>query len=405
MMPCNAKVHTGIIRAGESQMQKDMHYYGTYAMARAAGITPNAAQTIATCAQFVDDNAADVTLKFKNGAWVESVATAHHTIAKENLDLSDQRRVWVPFHFLPGNIGNGWTERLKCRMDSDIAKQMVAHHLAMADKSYAAELIGIAAHVYADTFSHYGFSGISSRGNKVVNDSFIFNDLQPDIDEYIRGKWAKFRRSKGAKLQRNFQDAVKDGEPWWVKFTSGLVSWGAETLSGALGHGSVATFPDRPYLHWEFDYERADGYLESTGVSPAIHAVRPNPETFIQGCEALHRMFQQFRLARTEFDNGDGRDFEQIRSDVVAVLSKQAGMEGRIEAWQKAAEQSQVFAGGARIPEYQGEEWNDEWRNFDGAPDGQIILEKPVWHFYQAASMHRTYVLRDLLPCHGLIVD
>ena len=38
-------------------MQIDMHYYGTNAMARAAGLTPEARKIIATAAQFVDENA------------------------------------------------------------------------------------------------------------------------------------------------------------------------------------------------------------------------------------------------------------------------------------------------------------------------------------------------------------
>ena len=32
-------------------------------------------------------------------------------------------------------------------------------------------------------------------------------------------------------------------------------------------------------------------------------------------------------------------------------------------------------------------------------------MDLPIWRFYQAASIHRTYVIRDLLPKHGLIVD
>ena len=36
-------------------MQLDMHYYGTYAMARAAGLKPQVCITIATASQFVDD--------------------------------------------------------------------------------------------------------------------------------------------------------------------------------------------------------------------------------------------------------------------------------------------------------------------------------------------------------------
>jgi len=34
-----------------------------------------------------------------------------------------------------------------------------------------------------------------------------------------------------------------------------------------------------------------------------------------------------------------------------------------------------------------------------------LSINKDVWRFYQATSLHRTYVLRDLLPKHGLIVD
>lgn len=41
-----------------------MRYYGTYAMARAAGIKQNAANIIATCAQFVDHNVAETALEF-----------------------------------------------------------------------------------------------------------------------------------------------------------------------------------------------------------------------------------------------------------------------------------------------------------------------------------------------------
>ena len=40
-------------------MQKDMHYYGTYTLARTAGITPEVAEIIATASQFVDDNVED----------------------------------------------------------------------------------------------------------------------------------------------------------------------------------------------------------------------------------------------------------------------------------------------------------------------------------------------------------
>ena len=39
-------------------MQSDMHYFGTYCIARAAGIKKSAAQKIAYASQFVDDSKA-----------------------------------------------------------------------------------------------------------------------------------------------------------------------------------------------------------------------------------------------------------------------------------------------------------------------------------------------------------
>lgn len=158
-------------------MQKDMHYYGTYVMARAAGIKPEIAQVIASAAQFVDDNAAKKSVEFKDGGAVHSRATAHHAVHIKNIDREDQRFVWVPFHFLPGNEGSKFSEKLVCGKNSKIAQEMVNNHISRHKEEFSDELMGIAAHVYADTFSHYGFSGISSRKNKIVNDSFVFHSL------------------------------------------------------------------------------------------------------------------------------------------------------------------------------------------------------------------------------------
>lgn len=150
-------------------MQLDMHYYATYAMARATGLEPDDARIIATSAQFVDDNVARSHVEFGDGSRLDQEATAHHPIDLSNRDDRDQRRVWVPFHFIPGNEGDGYTERLKCRMDSPIVRELRDHHLTYANCGFGLHLLGITAHVYADTFSHYGFSGVSSRGNKVDN--------------------------------------------------------------------------------------------------------------------------------------------------------------------------------------------------------------------------------------------
>nr|VFK43375.1 MAG: hypothetical protein BECKSD772F_GA0070984_11451 [Candidatus Kentron sp. SD]VFK48846.1 MAG: hypothetical protein BECKSD772E_GA0070983_11451 [Candidatus Kentron sp. SD] len=57
-------------------MQEDMHFYGTYAMARSAGIPADKAKIIAYAAQYVDDSTANDSDVHKDGGMFETVATA-----------------------------------------------------------------------------------------------------------------------------------------------------------------------------------------------------------------------------------------------------------------------------------------------------------------------------------------
>lgn len=361
-------------------MQIDMHYYGTYAMARAAGLKKDTAKIIATAAQFVDDNAEKESINFRDGGRVDAEATAHHAFDRKNVDLEDQRKIWVPFHFLPGNEGTSYTERLICRRNSKIAAEMVAFNLSLSNQPYTLPLIGITAHVYADTFAHYGFSGISSRRNKVVNDSFTFYDLSTKMEKYILEKAEKFREDYHK--ESGFLDNVK--------------SWFAEALSGALGHGAAVTFPDRPYLMWQFEYE------DPKYMSPR----RNNPETFLEGSEGLHNLFRQFAQARPDLAEKKYADFASIKNVVSGILNLQRPKKGRIKAWQDAAKGGQLFAGGGEtIPIYNSNNWLNERDNLRREKDSQVATRLAIFRYYQGAAVHRIHVLRNLLPSHGLVVS
>jgi hypothetical protein len=353
---------------GEKYMQTDMHYYGTYAMARAAGIERDACFIIATAAQFVDDHANKETIKFRDGARIDTEATAHHSTNINNVKEDDQRMVWVPFHFLPGNEGEAYQEKMLCRKDSDIAKEMVRHALTLHDKVYALPLIGITAHVYADTFSHHGFSGYKSSLNKVDKGSFQFDEEHSNsIINYIRGKVDKF----------------------YEKFQANI----AESLS-KLGHGAVATFPDRPYLKWSFTYES----------QPDQRVERNNPKDFLDGCKALHLMFSEFVQSEPDYKADKGKSFEEIESIVQTILACEDDMQGRINAWKGAANSGRLFANGAEeIPDYDGSVWHSQRESLANENDSEVAISEPIYHFYQAASIHRTYILRDLLPDNNLV--
>lgn len=363
-------------------MQIDMHYYGTYAMARAAGVDRAPAQIIATAAQFVDDSARDdASNLFDDGSRFYFQATAHHSEDIKNHQEKDQRHVWVPFHFIPGNEGDSFAERLICRKDSQVANQMIDNNLSLSDRPYALELVGITAHVYADTFAHYGFSGISHQLNMITDGSMEYlNPKDEGIRNHIEQKAARFLEKYDITLP---------------SISSMLVERGSTLLAdGVIGHGAVLTNPDRPYLNWRYVTEH-----------PFRDPVeRDNLPDFVEGCEKLHLLFRRFLEARPDFAEGSGTEFSSIADRVRDVLSEQAPKEERISAWKKAAESGDLYRGaGETIPEYFGDAWI-KLRDTMGGENSQIIRERPVYKFYQAAQAHRSNVLRDLLPAKGLVV-
>ncbi len=368
-------------------MQMDMHYYGTYALARAAGIKADSAKIIATAAQYVDDAAETTTYKCKDKSCIHAQATGHHASNIQNLLPIDQRHVWVPFHFLPGNTGNNFEERLQCGKDSQVAKDMVKTNLALAlsGTPFALELLGITAHVYADTFSHFGFSGIGSDLNRVKNDTINVKVVDPEIEKYIKDKAKSFFSKNG----------IKGIKAVYQKVVSVFGGGAAEMLSSGLGHGAVATYPDRPYLSWDFQYEQG-------GRS----SVRDNRESFLEACEALHALFSVFsKIAKKYSDFKSRCEFKEIRDQVSQILKTEADEEGRIAAWQEALKQGKLYDGTEEsIPVYSGDTWDSQLKDYDGLATPLDATQLPVYRFHQAASYHRHTILHHLLPSQKLLV-
>jgi hypothetical protein len=173
------------------------------------------------------------------------------------------------------------------------------------------------------------------------------------------------------------------------------MSDGAEIASGALGHGAVAVLPDLPYLEWEFEYEL------SSEVSR-----RNNTEIYLEACEKLHELFRTFVSVSTGYDDGtSGIDFGTIKERVKDILSFQHGKAKRSEQWRAAFATGELgIPAGEEIPHYDPASWDKQREKFSGMDKPDEIAASEVYHFYQAASLHRYYVLRELLPKHGLVV-
>jgi hypothetical protein len=349
-------------------MQEDIHFYGVYALARAAGIDPETAKTIGYASQFVDDAIDDETIVLDNQKAILPTITSHKPIDYENAIPGDQWRVWIPFHFLPGNDPGSTTfiERMVCRKDSDPARRMLTHALHSSNSAYWPHLIGIAAHVYADTFSHFGFVGIAHQWNKVKGDSIeASEEHSPSILDYIQNKFEDFK----------------------MRFAGGF----AEMIP--VGHGSVASYPDRPYLKWRFEYEDGNHTREEM--------VRDNVVHFMDGCRGLYGFFHDFsRIYLDGRDLGGNRAWKDVKDQVECILRREDPLEERIGAWKEAisaghfCEATQVDREISYDP--------DLWRP---CAIGEEFPEKcDANRFFMAAWFHRNYVLQDLLHNIGILI-
>ncbi|MFQ9515044.1 MAG: DUF6765 family protein [Eubacterium sp.] len=187
-------------------MNLDFHYYATYFAACEAGFGCEQAKEIAWSAQMVDELtpklAKDKKLeKLENKDYVITCEEIRNNIEDDFSILSDEkndtlqkvRKIWVPFHFLPGNLPNedsvldytgkkNWgtieyKERdqkdfaCMCRPNSKLAEEMINDTVEKINSQTFKEdklnLIGIRMHVLADTWAHQFFVG---SPNYWVND-------------------------------------------------------------------------------------------------------------------------------------------------------------------------------------------------------------------------------------------
>ena len=119
-------------------MQIDFHHAVTYVCARLAGFADSEAGLIAYCAQYVDDATKEGEIEFDNGMRFSRISSAHKMLDYANLSDLSNCKAWLPFHFLPGNLGQEapaapppayskeeFLERCVCKPNSPVAREMM----------------------------------------------------------------------------------------------------------------------------------------------------------------------------------------------------------------------------------------------------------------------------------------
>lgn len=360
-------------------MQIDFHHAVTYVCGRLGGLTHEDASVVAHAAQYVDDATNDGPLQFASGERYVRVTSAHRTLdLRLNGDAGDNRLVWVPFHFLPGNDPTPvaakpdevFLRRMVCRPNSQIAQEMVKHCIDRQDTPFALHRLGIALHTFVDTWAHQGFVGMISDFNKVrsvsptpdaaYKDSAVFGEL----------------RSGGTQASQIVANLLP------------------------VGHAAVLTFPDLPFLRWTF--KRANGEVVE----------RDNPTDFLEAATQMFNMVRRFvsrssKLADVALPAADRARIDQMLRTTLAIDGTD-----RHKAWLEAIARGDFSFGAAPVTYVESGVGSWKYEAVGADPDTEDGTEKfsfqpgflsSNWkRFHDAVQYHRLFILHELLPSHGI---
>ena len=94
----------------------------------------------------------------------------------------------------------------------------------------------------------------------------------------------------------------------------------------------------------------------------------------------------------------------EISGTLTTLIWTVANKEKRAAAWKSAASAGQLFNGDQTIPDYDVEVMDGSRKNLCSLQGASDVRSERAYRFYQAAAIHRCYVLRELLPKHGVVV-
>ena len=361
-------------------MQIDFHHGTTYVIARYAGFNHPQAEIIAYCSQYVDDATNNGTLTFDIGAMYHHISSAHNALDYRNFDELSNHQVWIPFHFLPGNglkpagenPDGGFIEKLICRPDSPIAQDMVRECITNSNKPYSLHRLGITLHVYADTWAHQGFAGVSHK----VNDVHALDEQGKKDNDFLDKKKRFFKGVINQVTGRFIGDALP------------------------LGHGAALSQPDKPFLKWSYR-DHNDQLVK-----------RDNTKFFLEAADKMCRAMQRYQVgnpvATVSGLPQSGRD--KIEELFLSITDEEG--DDRHQKWLEKIGKG-FFDFTAVKLEYQAKGYNS-WKQqalkttkltesvTDIFPYSDSFLKSDWKMFHDALLAHHFFVIHELLPNYGI---
>lgn len=365
-------------------MQIDFHNGVTYIVARLAGFDHPEADVIAHCAQYVDDATNSGLIRFDNGTIFNHISSAHKLLDYRNFRQLANYQVWIPFHFLPGNEGlpahqnsNGtFINKLICRPNSHVAQDMLRECIQLHQTHHGLYRLGIAMHVYADTWAHQGFAGV----NHQVNEARKLIDSRGNLD-------LKFTKKVKAYFKKNVVE----------NFTGHLLS---EVFP--LGHGAVLGHPDKPFLKW--------GY--TNGLNEKI--IRNNPQDYLEAADHMCQWLQRYRLGDPDalVPGLLTEDKAVIAEHLESITHKDN--EVRYQQWLDLIGKGRFSFGSSHVSYIH--KGRGSWKHDAIGTEAYLdtgtevfqyqptFLESHWKRFHEALIAHRSYIVDTLLPQYDIHV-
>ena len=293
-------------------MQLDMHYWAVLYLCRKAGIPIGVARVIAHASQYVDDQIRSNLVLIGDRAFAP-VITSHKPTDYQLAFTRFILDVWATFHFLPGNLdAKEFMARMMCVKNGPLMKLVLEYALSHKTEPFGPHLVGIAAHVLLDTFSHDGYVGLSTDLNKIKNGSLRFEVESAEVKKHI---WEKFEQFMGKMVCNAKNIAI------------GTV---AETVP--IGHGAAYILPDQPFVR--FSYETESGLLIK----------RNNVDYFLEACECLYAFLIEFAKDTPFWKRPETpASWDSISDEVKSLLQKEGNIEQRSKNWMRVISSSRLF--------------------------------------------------------------
>ena len=346
-------------------MQLDFHHTATYVLARLAGFEAKQAEIVAYAAEYVDDATDDAAILFDNGARYSRISSAHRTLDYRNFESLAASRVWLPFHFLPGNMGlpagevpeGSFIDRLVTIPNSSVAQDMLRATIADRSSDHALHRLGIAMHTFADTWAHQGFAGVQHVVNAATHLTGPNGEPDDGLIDRVQGYF------------------VNNALP--------------------LGHGTVLSHPDRPFLVWAYTNGRGE------------RITRNNPDDYVDAAEQMCRAMQCFREGSLDANvpGLPAKDRYTIQRLLREVRRDTA--QERHDVWLQEIEQGSFSFGAEKLTLVLEGEGSWEHAALGEPHDGKHHYEESFlrsdWkRFHDALILHRYDVIYRILPRYGI---